>query len=505
MKQGFLILDFGSQYTWLMVRRFRELGYYSEVVSFKEPLQKIKNRKPLGIVLSGGPASVLDKKSPTRPIKELLDIAPVLAVCYGMQLTAHQFGGKILKSQVRTYGKSLIQWSSSLISKSKKQVVWMSHGDSVKTLPKGFKVLARNQKGIITAFASSRLWGFQFHPEVSHTQKGADLLNCFAKKLCKAPKGKWEKHFIKKELKKRIQKQIPRSEKVFCALSGGVDSTVTAVLLTETLGSSKVFCLFVDTGLLRKNEYEDVLKMYKKLNLNVKGIKAGSAFLKQLNGVTDPERKRKIIGKVFIDVFKKEMKGCKWLAQGTLYPDVVESFSHKGSGVTIKSHHNVGGLPKKLNLKLVEPLRELFKDEVRELGRSLKIPSIFLNRHPFPGPGLAVRCLGEITKQKLFLLRESDSIYQEELKKHKLYDKIWQAFSVLIPVRTVGVQGDQRTYEQAVALRAVISVDGMTADWYPLPNEFLHQVSSRIINEVKGINRVVYDITTKPPGTIEWE
>lgn len=505
MQKGFLVLDFGSQYTWLLVRRFRELGYYSEVIPFNAPIQKIKKKKPLGIVLSGGPASVTDKGAPKRSIQELLEVAPVLAICYGMQLTAHQMGGLLLKSKKRTYGKSIIKWNSKIVSSMQKQTVWMSHGDSVKKVPKGFKVLARNEKGIITAFGSSRLWAFQFHPEVSHTQKGAHLLKSFSTKLCKAPKGIWKNNLVKQELKKQIQNQIPAGEKVFCALSGGVDSTVTAKILTEALGVSRVFCLFIDTGLLRKNEYEDVLLMYKKLKLNVKGVKAGSLFLKRLEGVTDPEKKRKIIGNLFIDVFKKEMKGCKWLAQGTLYPDVVESFSHKGVGVTIKSHHNVGGLPKKLNLKLVEPLNKFFKDEVRELGRSLKIPSIFLNRHPFPGPGLAVRCLGSITKEKLRLIREADAIYQEELKSHKLYDKIWQAFAVLIPVRTVGVQGDKRTYEKSIALRAVTSLDGMTADWYPFSSEFLHKVSSRIINEVQGINRVVYDITTKPPGTIEWE
>ena len=505
MRQGFLVLDFGSQYTWLLARRFRELGYYSEVVPYNEPLHRIKKRKPLGIILSGGPSSVTDKKSPSRSTKELLEIAPVLAICYGMQLVAHQFGGKLVKSKTRTYGKSFIKWNSKLISSSQKQVVWMSHGESVKRLPKEFKVLARNEKNIIVAFGYSRLWAFQFHPEVSHTEKGLHLLKYFAKKLCKAPTGKWKDSFIKDELKQQIKKQIKPHEKVFCALSGGVDSTVTAILLTQALGISRVICLFVDTGLLRKNEYKEVLSMYKKLKLNVKGLKKESLFLKHLKGVTDPEKKRKIIGKLFIDVFKEEMKTSKWLAQGTLYPDIIESFSHKGVGVTIKSHHNVGGLPKKLNLKLVEPLKKLFKDDVRKLGCALKIPTTFLNRHPFPGPGLAVRCLGEITNQKLHLLREADAIYQEELKKCTLYDKIWQAFSVLIPVYTVGVQGDQRTYEQFIALRAVTSVDGMTADWYPLPNEFLHKVSSRIINEVKGINRVVYDVTTKPPGTIEWE
>ena len=499
----FLILDFGSQYTWLIARRLRELGFYSEVQAFDTPLKVIQSKKPLGIVLSGGPSSVLNKRAPLRSVRELTQVAPVMAICYGMQMSALQEGGEILKSKKRTYGKSHIYWNSPLIPKIKNQVVWMSHGDSVKKLPSSARKLATTKEGVVAAFSMKNLWAFQFHPEVSHTKYGKEILKAFALKLCKAPSHSWDVREMKKRVIDKIQ--VPKGEKIFCALSGGVDSTVTAKLLTQTLGEKQVQCVFVDTGLLRKKEYTEVLNLYKNLKLNVKGVKAESLFLSRLKNVVDPEKKRKIIGATFIDIFKKEMKGVKWLAQGTLYPDVIESLSPKGMGVTIKSHHNVGGLPKKLKLKLVEPLRDLFKDEVRRLGLSLGISKEALYCHPFPGPGLGVRILGEVTKQKLNLLRDVDAIYIEELKNCGLYKKIWQAFSVLLPVKTVGVQGDSRTYEKVVALRAVTSEDGMTADWYFFPRDFLHKVSHRIINEVKGVNRVVYDITTKPPGTIEWE
>ena len=505
MKQAFVILDFGSQYTWLIARRFRELGYYSEVLAYNEDLQKIRSKKPLGIVLSGGPRSVLESSAPLRSLDELLDIAPVLAICYGMQLAAFQKGGKLSQSFQRTYGKNVIYWKEEFLPNVKSQKVWMSHGDSIQSLPPSAKLLAQDAKGLITAFSMDRLLAFQFHPEVSHTEQGEELLKIFAVQYCQAEAGTWNVGSVKEDLIKKIQGQIPPDENVFCALSGGIDSTVTAVLLSQALGVQRTYCVFVDTGLLRKGEYEEVFRIYKSLNLNVQAVRAQQKFLEPLKNVFDPEKKRKIIGKVFIDIFKKEMRGCKYLAQGTLYPDVIESLSPKGSGMTIKSHHNVGGLPKDLNLNLIEPLRDLFKDEVRKLGQSLGLPKEILNRHPFPGPGLAIRCLGPIESSQLEILRQADYIYIEELKKHNLYDKIWQAFCVLLPLRTVGVQGDHRTYEQILAVRAVTSSDGMTADWFHFPHDFLHQLSRRMVNEIQGINRVVYDITGKPPGTIEWE
>ena len=504
MKKGFVILDFGSQYTWLLARSFRELGYYSEVCPYDIPLSEIKEKEPSGLIISGGPASVLDQEAPRRSVEELRKEAPVLAVCYGMQLAALEYKGEVAKSQSRNYGKSLNIWKSPF-KNLKRHTVWMSHGDSVKKLPLGATELCLTEKGLTTGFSMENLWAFQFHPEVSHTEGGKDILKSFAEDLCQAPAQFWNSSFMKEKIIEDIQKFFPSQEKVFCALSGGVDSTVTACLLKEALSAERVHCLFVDNGLLRKGEFKEVLEIYQKLGLNVKGIDESALFLNRLKDVTDPEKKRKIIGHAFIEVFEKQMAGCRWLAQGTLYPDVIESLSLKGPAVTIKSHHNVGGLPEKLNLKLVEPLRNLFKDEVRQLGRRLNIPKEVLGRHPFPGPGLAVRCPGAVTKEKLNLLRQVDFIFIDELKKQNLYNSIWQAFALLLPVSAVGVQGDSRTYEAAVALRAVTSRDGMTADWYPFSDEFLHRVSDRIINEVKGVNRVVYDITSKPPGTIEWE
>ena len=505
LKSGFVILDFGSQYTWLIARVLRELGYFSEVLPFDEPLENIKKKAPLGFILSGGPSSVLKSSSPTRPLEPLLEIAPLLGICYGMQLIALQKGGKLSHSSQRTYGFNEIYWKTPLIPKLKKQKVWMSHGDSISRLPSSAKLLATDKQSLITAFSMDRILAFQFHPEVNHSQQGRSLIQYFATQVCKATPDQSSTHTMTKDLIQKIQKQVPRHQKVFCALSGGVDSTVTAVLLSQALGSDRVQCVFVDTGLLRKNEYEEVLDSYSSLKLNIKGLKAQSLFLSALKGISDPEKKRKIIGKLFIDLFKKEMKDCQYLAQGTLYPDVIESLSPRGAGVTIKSHHNVGALPKNLNLKLIEPLRELFKDEVRKIGSKLGIPARLLNRHPFPGPGLAIRCLGAITPKKIDRLQQADSIYIEELKKHNLYDKTWQAFCVLLPLKTVGVQGDDRTYQQIISLRAVSSTDGMTADWLSFPPEFLQKVSCRIVNEVQGVNRVLYDITSKPPGTIEWE
>ena len=505
MKALFIILDFGSQYTWLIARRFRELGYHSEVLAYKTPLASLRAKKPKGIVLSGGPASVLKTSSPSRPISELLEIAPVLGICYGMQLIAFQKGGRLSQSHQKTYGQNSIYWKSPLLPKLKSQTVWMSHGDSIQSLPPGAKLLAQDAKGLISAFSMKDLLAFQFHPEVSHSHKGSNLLKFFATKYCKAKASKRDSSCLKQSLIKKIQQTVPLSQKVFCAVSGGVDSSVLAVLLSQALGPHRVKSVFVDTGLLRHREYEEVFNIYKTLNINIKGLRAKKRFLKALKKVLDPEQKRKIIGKLFIDLFKSQMGDCKYLAQGTLYPDVIESLSPKGSGVTIKSHHNVGGLPKNLNLKLVEPLRTLFKDEVRELGASLGVPPEILNRHPFPGPGLAVRCLGPITEKSLKILKLADHIYLKELKTNNFYDKIWQAFCVLLPVKSVGVQGDKRTYEQTIALRAVTSQDGMTADWFHFPQFFLQKVSRRIVNEVKGVNRVVYDISSKPPGTIEWE
>ena len=504
MKQTFVILDFGSQYTWLIARRFRELGYYSEVLAYHADLREIRGKKPLGIVLSGGPKSVLEAGAPACPLDKILEIAPVLAICYGMQLAALQKGGKLSQSSHRTYGKNVVYWKERLLPDMDQQEVWMSHGDSIQSLPPSAKLLSQDVKGLITAFSMDRLLAFQFHPEVSHTDRGLELLKLFAHQYCRAGAGSWNPGSLKEELAKTIQSQVPPKEPVFCALSGGVDSTVTAVLLSQALGSHRVHCVFVDTGLLRQGEYEEVLGAYKALGLNVQGVRAKDRFLAGLKGISDPERKRKAIGKLFIDIFKEKMKACRLLAQGTLYPDVIESLSPQG-GMTIKSHHNVGGLPKNLNLKLIEPLRKLFKDEVRQLGCSLGLPDKILSRHPFPGPGLAVRCLGAVDESQLRILRQADFIYMEELKQHDLYDKVWQAFCVLLPLRSVGVQGDSRTYEQAIVVRAVTSSDGMTADWHDFPSSFLRDLSRRIVNEVRGINRVVYDITGKPPGSIEWE
>ncbi|MCB0367308.1 MAG: glutamine-hydrolyzing GMP synthase [Bdellovibrionaceae bacterium] len=507
MEGGFLVLDFGSQYTQIIARRLRELGVYSELLPYDMALAEIKARKPKGIILSGGPSSVNEAGAPHRDVHELAAIAPLLGICYGMQLISAQMGGVVESADRREYGLNVIKWSKQIGQVPKEQNVWMSHGDVVKKVPPGFEVVATSAFEYPAALMSDRAWAFQFHPEVSHTDHGMDLLKAFVFNLCQAEPD-WAAPSITEHLLEEVRKQVPDGEHVLCALSGGVDSTVVGTLLTKALGADRVHCVFVDTGLLRKNEFQQVLETYKELGLNVKGVDASQTFMSKLKGVADPEKKRKIIGHTFIEVFKdsiKEIGPIDWLAQGTLYPDVIESISLRGTSVTIKSHHNVGGLPKDLDLKLIEPLRELFKDEVRAIGKELGIPHGSLWRHPFPGPGLAIRILDEITPMNVSILQEVDAIYIDELKAKGLYDKIWQAFCVLLPVKTVGVQGDARTYERVAAIRAVTSSDGMTADWFAFPPEFLRHLSNRITNEVKGVNRVVYDVTSKPPGTIEWE
>ena len=507
MDRPIIILDFGSQVSQLIARRLRELGYYSELVPYNTPIENIESKKPFGIVLSGGPSSVHDEGAPYAEVRDLMKIAPLLGICYGMQLLAHVFGGIVVKDDHKEYGHNIVNWKQSVSGVSSEQKVWMSHGDVVKVPPPGFEILAFSESGHPAAMRSKNIFALQFHPEVSHTEQGTQLLRYFCEEYCRA-KPNWNANQILDRTLSNIRSQVPAQEKVLCALSGGVDSTVVGRLVTEALGAERVICVFVDNGLLRKGEFEEVLNTYTELKLNVAGVNAKAKFLDRLKGVSDPEEKRKIIGRTFIDVFKSEIKKHKnvtHLAQGTLYPDVIESVSPRGSSVTIKSHHNVGGLPKNLNLKLVEPLRELFKDEVRALGAELKIPKKFLWRHPFPGPGLGIRILGEVDAESIGILQNADHIYTEELKRADLYMHIWQAGAVLLPVRTVGVQGDARTYERTLALRAVTSKDGMTADWFSFPHDFLINVSNRITNEVRGINRVVYDITSKPPGTIEWE
>ncbi len=503
----FIILDFGSQFTQLIARRFRELGFYSEIHSYKYPTEEILKKNPYGVVLSGGPNSVYEKGAPVRDVAELLKICPLMGVCYGMQLLTHQLGGRVIKSETREYGLNYVTWTSVLPGVPQKQKVWMSHGDVVEAPPPGFQVIAQSDGNHPAAMQGDRVLALQFHPEVAHTDHGLDLLSYFAKDMCQA-KGDWDAPHIRDHLMEAVRKQVGEKDHVLVGLSGGVDSTVVATLLTKTLGAERVHCVFVDNGLLRKNEYQSVLDSYHEIGLNVKGVDAAQEFMTALAGKIDPEEKRKTIGRVFIEVFDKsydhKLPIC-WLAQGTLYPDVIESVSSVGGSVTIKSHHNVGGLPEKMKLGLVEPVRELFKDEVRALGKQIGLPEKMLMRHPFPGPGLAIRVIGEVTEEKLRILKEADDVFISELRRRGLYEKIWQAFCVLLPVKTVGVQGDSRTYDHVLTLRAVTSSDGMTADWYPFEFDFLREVSNLITNKVKGINRVVYDITSKPPGTIEWE
>lgn len=505
--RGFIILDFGSQFTQLIARRLRELGFYSEIHSYKYETAKIREKNPYGVILSGGPNSVYEEGSPKRDTKELAELFPILGICYGMQLLCLQMGGVVSRANSREYGLNYVTWTKSLGDIPTKQKVWMSHGDVVEKIPFGFELIGQSDLNHPAAIQSKNILALQFHPEVSHTDHGTDILKYFASDMCNG-KAEWTAPQFKKTLMNAVQKQVGESDHVLVGLSGGVDSTVVATLLSQTLGAERVHCVFVNNGLLRKDEFDSVLKNYQKIGLNVKGVDATQEFLSELKGVSDPEEKRKIIGRVFIEVFDKSYDHnlpIKWLAQGTLYPDVIESVSSVGGSVTIKSHHNVGGLPAKMKLGLVEPVRELFKDEVRALGKELGLPHELLWRHPFPGPGLAIRVLGEITEDKLKIMRDADEVFISELRKHGLYEKIWQAFCVLLPVKTVGVQGDARSYEFVLALRAVTSTDGMTADWYPFEVNFLREVSNLITNKVKGVNRVVYDITSKPPGTIEWE
>jgi GMP synthase (glutamine-hydrolysing) len=510
--QKVLILDFGSQYTQLIARRVRELQVFSVIHPYSLPFKKIKELNPSAIILSGGPSSIYATKAP-KPDPKIFDLGiPVLGICYGMQLMANTLKGHVHHTKFREFGRASLSVKKAkgiLTGFPKKTDCWMSHGDHVDKLPKGFERLASTSNTPNAAIGNSDLkfYGIQFHPEVVHTKLGTRLISNFLFKVCKL-KADWSPKSFIKESVAAIRKQVGDG-KVLLGLSGGVDSSVAALLLHKAIGN-RLTCIFVDNGLLRYEERQEVEKTFRKhYKLNLKVSRAEKIFLTRLKGVSDPEKKRKIIGKTFIDVFKKEAKKIgkvDFLGQGTLYPDVIESVPvHGGPSHTIKSHHNVGGLPKDLKLKLVEPFRELFKDEVRQVGRLLKLPKILLERHPFPGPGLAVRILGDITKDRADLLRLADKIFIDELHNHKLYHDTWQAFTVLLPVKSVGVMGDQRTYENVVSLRAVTSVDGMTADWAHLPHEFLGIVSNRIINEVKGINRVCYDISSKPPATIEWE
>jgi GMP synthase (glutamine-hydrolysing) len=511
MTEKILILDFGSQYTQLIARAVREANVYCEIQPFSKPIDYDQQLK--GIILSGSPFSVNDDNAPQVPVSSLVDKIPVLGICYGAQLTAKQFGGKVEKSNKREYGRAVLHLEKddslleNLIPSSQ---VWMSHGDSILKLPEGFELLATTDSIPVAAFkldAPSKhpLYGLQFHPEVYHSIEGKKILHNFLVNICGCTQDWTPAHFITDTVA-ALKKQIG-DQKVVMAISGGVDSTVAATLISRAIGD-RLHGIFVDNGVLRKDEYESVLKTYKKLGLNVKGIDAKDDFYKKLKGKTDPEKKRKAIGKLFIEIFQQEakkIKGVSFLGQGTIYPDVIESVSVHGPSVTIKSHHNVGGLPKKMHLSLVEPLRNLFKDEVRKVGTELGIPEDMISRHPFPGPGLAIRILGEVTEEKVKLLQKADDIYVKALKEHNLYATVWQAGTILLPVRSVGVMGDERTYEFTVALRAVTSVDGMTADWAHLPYDFLAAVSNDIINSVRGINRVVYDISSKPPATIEWE
>ncbi len=510
-KENILIIDFGSQYTQLITRRVREENVYSEIHPHTVTLRQVKEMKPAGIILSGGPMSVYDEGAP-RIDSGILNLGiPVLGICYGLQFISLTLGGKVEPASDREYGKALlkIKSESPLFKNVKKEsVVWMSHGDYLESSPDGFNVIAVSDHSPICAMSDEdkKIYGLQFHPEVMHTEEGKKIIHNFLFNICRC-KGEWTTGNLISEKINEIRNAAGGS-KVICALSGGVDSTVAAVLVDRAIGED-LTCVHINTGMMRKNESENILRMFEeKFKLHVIYIDAADRFLNKLAGVSDPETKRKIIGNTFIEVFEEEAKkfeNAEFLVQGTLYPDVIESVSVKGASTTIKTHHNVGGLPEKMHLSLIEPFRELFKDEVRKVGRELGIPEDFINRHPFPGPGLAVRIVGDITKPKLDILREADDIFISQIKNAGIYDDIWQAFGVLLSIQSVGVMGDARTYENVLALRAVTSSDGMTADWFRFDNDFLADVSNKIINKVRGINRVVYDISSKPPSTIEWE
>lgn len=509
MQEKILILDFGSQYTQLIARRVRELNVYCEIIPFNKEIKPDSSIK--GVILSGSPCSVRDEDHPVPNLSNIKGKLPLLGICYGAQFLASAFGGEVMPSKHREYGRANLEFinieSQLFKGLSKNSQVWMSHGDTIVNLPENYRIIGSTKDVKVGAYhiEGEQTYGIQFHPEVYHSTEGLTLIKNFVVNISGCKQNWTPASFIDStvsELKEKIG-----NDRVILGLSGGVDSTVAGVLLHKAIGVN-LTCIFVDNGLLRKNEFEKVLDSYKHMGLNVIGVDATDIFLDDLEGVSEPEAKRKSIGKNFIEVFEQEakkIKDAKWLGQGTIYPDVIESVSVNGPSATIKSHHNVGGLPERMNLKIVEPLNLLFKDEVRRVGMALEIDPNILNRHPFPGPGLAIRILGEITKEKVRILQDVDDIYVEGLKEFNLYNEVWQAAAILLPVQSVGVMGDERTYESVVALRAVGSTDGMTADWSHLPYEFLSTISNRIINNVKGVNRVVYDISSKPPATIEWE
>ncbi len=511
LTEKIIVLDFGSQYTQLIARKVRESGVYGEIYPYNISKEELLSLEPNGLILSGGPSSVYAEDAPL-PSFDVFDLGvPVLGICYGLQLLAYQLGGKVDKAARREYGRAelYIDSDDDLFSGVKpNSIVWMSHGDALVEPPDGFEIIAYSANSPVCAVRSSDKmnFGVQFHPEVHHTVEGRKILNNFVRNICDC-KGTWNAASFAESKKEEIREKVG-DEKVILALSGGVDSTVAAVLLHEAIGD-RLHCVHVDTGVMRLKESEMIVKLFREsFDIPVDFVDASDLFLSELSGVADPEKKRKIIGAKFIEAFEKEAESLadvQWLAQGTLYPDVIESVSVKGPSATIKSHHNVGGLPERMNLKLLEPFRELFKDEVRAVGAELGVPKWFIERHPFPGPGLAIRILGEVTKERLDILRRADDIFIEEIRSAGLYNDIWQAFAVLLPVKSVGVMGDERTYECVCALRAVTSVDGMTADWFNMPYDVLAKASDRIVNEISGINRVVYDVTSKPPGTIEWE
>ncbi len=509
MQQKIVILDFGSQYTQLIARRIREINVYCEIHPFNKI--PILDQSVMGVILSGSPFSVRDENAPIPDLKAIKGKLPLLGVCYGAQFLSHFYGGEVKPSASREYGRANLSFvdpqSRLLKGVSSHSQVWMSHGDTIFSIPNNCQIIASTSDVKVGGFAinDELTYGIQFHPEVYHSTEGTQIIKNFVVDICGCKQDWTPDSYIESSVS-QLQQQIG-SDNVVLGLSGGVDSSVAAVLLHKAIGKN-LTCIFVDNGLLRKNEYQSVLDSYQHMGLNVIGVDAREMFLSELKGVSDPETKRKIIGRIFIEVFDAEahkLKDVKWLAQGTIYPDVIESISVNGPSATIKSHHNVGGLPEKMKLKIVEPLKLLFKDEVRRVGKALDISPVILGRHPFPGPGLAIRILGDITAEKVRLLQEVDHIFIQGLKDAHLYDQVWQAGAILLPVQSVGVMGDERTYESVVALRAVSSTDGMTADWVHLPYEFLAKISNEIINKVRGVNRVVYDISSKPPATIEWE